>query len=269
MNMTPTPVSTTSSGVDTFLFFDDFTGASLDPHWDDVMGSPSVSDSMVSLSEHGGVDDRIRAGGYGWNTGVQMHLRLRYSNDAALVGRTGLARAGVSTMYYSDDCAYMNPTGGVGDVNTVTGDDGANAQWIVYYTYMADTWYEGSIKWVEGSVLYTFDGATRNQTSRVPDEGLSPRLEGTSSAESVDVDWVFVGRYVYPEPVLSSWGGEEAGPRGDVLLNLTYVYDGAGSVTQIVEGVGDVTETYGYDLCLLYTSPSPRDRTRSRMPSSA
>ena len=26
---------------------------------------------------------------------------------------------------------------------------------------------------------------------------------------------------------------------------------------------------YGYDGCLLYTSPSPRDRTRSRMPSSA
>ena len=25
----------------------------------------------------------------------------------------------------------------------------------------------------------------------------------------------------------------------------------------------------GYDHCLLYTSPSPRDRTRSRMPSSA
>ena len=27
--------------------------------------------------------------------------------------------------------------------------------------------------------------------------------------------------------------------------------------------------TGGYDICLLYTSPSPRDRTRSRMPSSA
>ena len=25
----------------------------------------------------------------------------------------------------------------------------------------------------------------------------------------------------------------------------------------------------GYKICLLYTSPSPRDRTRSRMPSSA
>ena len=28
-------------------------------------------------------------------------------------------------------------------------------------------------------------------------------------------------------------------------------------------------EKYGKDICLLYTSPSPRDRTRSRMPSSA
>ena len=27
--------------------------------------------------------------------------------------------------------------------------------------------------------------------------------------------------------------------------------------------------THEFDFCLLYTSPSPRDRTRSRMPSSA
>ena len=28
-------------------------------------------------------------------------------------------------------------------------------------------------------------------------------------------------------------------------------------------------DTYEFKICLLYTSPSPRDRTRSRMPSSA
>ena len=28
-------------------------------------------------------------------------------------------------------------------------------------------------------------------------------------------------------------------------------------------------DTTGHEFCLLYTSPSPRDRTRSRMPSSA
>ena len=33
-------------------------------------------------------------------------------------------------------------------------------------------------------------------------------------------------------------------------------------------GIGAATDVVGKD-CLLYTSPSPRDRTRSRMPSSA
>ena len=31
----------------------------------------------------------------------------------------------------------------------------------------------------------------------------------------------------------------------------------------------DGQHLYGFGTCLLYTSPSPRDRTRSRMPSSA
>ena len=44
---------------------------------------------------------------------------------------------------------------------------------------------------------------------------------------------------------------------------------------EIIEGVGKITlnrpDKYHafVRVCLLYTSPSPRDRTRSRMPSSA
>ena len=34
-------------------------------------------------------------------------------------------------------------------------------------------------------------------------------------------------------------------------------------------GILDLIEKEKPDICLLYTSPSPRDRTRSRMPSSA
>ena len=46
---------------------------------------------------------------------------------------------------------------------------------------------------------------------------------------------------------------------------------GAGGYTSSADAKGPVA---GYDavlgkVCLLYTSPSPRDRTRSRMPSSA
>ena len=38
---------------------------------------------------------------------------------------------------------------------------------------------------------------------------------------------------------------------------------------QAKAGEGDDVKTARVTICLLYTSPSPRDRTRSRMPSSA
>ena len=38
---------------------------------------------------------------------------------------------------------------------------------------------------------------------------------------------------------------------------------------KIVIGEGELDEAPMLYICLLYTSPSPRDRTRSRMPSSA
>ena len=44
------------------------------------------------------------------------------------------------------------------------------------------------------------------------------------------------------------------------------------SITGIGDGImdGSIKFEFAYtDFCLLYTSPSPRDRTRSRMPSSA
>jgi hypothetical protein len=117
----------------------------------------------------------------------------------------------------------------------------------VYYTYQADTWYLASIKYNPGWVYYTFNGDSRNQTSTVPDEALSPRLEGNSASYDLDVDWVFVGKYVYPQPSISSWGEEETYTPGvgSVLLNLSYTYDRSGSVTSICNGT--YTEAYSYD----------------------
>ena len=45
---------------------------------------------------------------------------------------------------------------------------------------------------------------------------------------------------------------------------------GIGEHSNIVEAIEqEINEIAKYQDCLLYTSPSPRDRTRSRMPSSA
>ena len=50
----------------------------------------------------------------------------------------------------------------------------------------------------------------------------------------------------------------------DVLINLTMFADITKAGTS-----DDIADAINYKTCLLYTSPSPRDRTRSRMPSSA
>ena len=73
-----------------------------------------------------------------------------------------------------------------------------------------------------------------------------------------------------------------AGGRGSRLLELTdrrakpAVYFGGKSriidfalSNAINSGIRRIGVATQYKACLLYTSPSPRDRTRSRMPSSA
>ena len=42
-----------------------------------------------------------------------------------------------------------------------------------------------------------------------------------------------------------------------------------GTLAKYIKDIYPDAVIYGYDICLLYTSPSPRDSTSSRMPSSA
>ena len=78
------------------------------------------------------------------------------------------------------------------------------------------------------------------------------------------------------------------GTGGEQTQNTAYTWDKEGHVVAVTDPLGDM-ETYTYDPagrmtsktdrdgyetaisygCLLYTSPSPRDRQKSRMPSSA
>ena len=57
-----------------------------------------------------------------------------------------------------------------------------------------------------------------------------------------------------------------------IILNNKKVIDGKileVGLNEIKYKPSDNLEGPEYSICLLYTSPSPRDRTRSRMPSSA
>ena len=59
---------------------------------------------------------------------------------------------------------------------------------------------------------------------------------------------------------------KEHGPKE---LTLRVDANGAFSMKNVPEILEQLAELDVHSICLLYTSPSPRDRTRSRMPSSA
>ena len=54
-----------------------------------------------------------------------------------------------------------------------------------------------------------------------------------------------------------------------LLLTIGLCAGSANAQVVIVNPTGEGKDIAEYADCLLYTSPSPRDRTRSRMPSSA
>ena len=66
---------------------------------------------------------------------------------------------------------------------------------------------------------------------------------------------------------VSKTGGHLSSNLGTVELSIAlhYVFDTPAD--RIVWDVGH--QSYPHKICLLYTSPSPRDRQKSRMPSSA
>ena len=62
--------------------------------------------------------------------------------------------------------------------------------------------------------------------------------------------------------------GVTAGGSGNEGVGEWHLFSGAGQTGNDWVPTS-ITATHNYNACLLYTSPSPRDRTRSRMPSSA
>ena len=99
-----------------------------------------------------------------------------------------------------------------------------------------------------------------------PEQHRQPR-HGHNNGESSQQDWVD-GLKVEPAE-LSCVQLEQ--PEGINVLLQQQAVDGAGSCGDQQWCCGDRHQPAmnAPCLCLLYTSPSPRDRTRSRMPSSA
>ena len=107
----------------------------------------------------------------------------------------------------------------------------------------------------------------------IADLALQPRiLSGFSVTDEIEVNATdgitkCAGRNFAAKLKVGSLISYQRSDNNDLTLNKVTANDG--STITLDDTPLDVTGLYDNNSCLLYTSPSPRDRTRSRMPSSA
>ena len=127
----------------------------------------------------------------------------------------------------------------------------------------------------------------RGEVARLRREGARPIQEGQSDSDKPRAhdpnqrDAATALRSTIPlgQSLLTGGWRTPSGKRALVVVQPTVDNSGAVPVitlsVHMLEGDEEILRTKGYgdlldpNTCLLYTSPSPRDRTRSRMPSSA
>ena len=94
---------------------------------------------------------------------------------------------------------------------------------------------------------------------------LSPVMHN-AAFRSLGLDWVYLAFDVAPGEAAAALAGMRA--LGIEGLSVTIPHKEA--MAQAVDVLSPLAETLGaVNTCLLYTSPSPRDKRQSRMPSSA
>jgi PKD repeat protein len=206
---------TSSNGDNTFIFFDHFAGSSLNTtsKWTQISGSASVSSSWVT---GGSSNDMISKTTGGTNTRIMGYGSLVNTATTVFGGDTAytldFARYTTASnkYYYQNGNApsYDNPGADLG--NTYTG----NRTWEVLRNGTTNT-----MGYIDGSLVAT--SATN------VDAGSEPVRMYSGSSSSLKMDWTFISKYVYPEPVHSTWYSEESEPVAPVAAfsgNVTSGY---------------------------------------------
>ena len=115
------------------------------------------------------------------------------------------------------------------------------------------------------SVAYAFDPSVTEATLEIQACDLPYTLK---TGESIVQNFLTLGQETFQAVTAYAGTGEavQATKPSDLIIQISMV----NQTFQAVDRMAEEDNYLAYlDFCLLYTSPSPRDRTRSRMPSSA
>ncbi len=210
--------TTTSNGENTFEFFDDFLGTSLDTNkWvneSQARGKVIVTDGYLELDSPAGTNTKAivrsvpyfngsKALEYKYmyvNFGVECNHHVRYEDSA---GENGVRK--VESEYYTDDYRATELIAGTQYVR-----DGKNKVWNL------NLWYRETLKMSPDTIRIILDGVEELTGTLSADhtaQDLYVRLLangwGGGDAITVRFDFIAVRNYIDPEPSHGAWGSEE------------------------------------------------------------
>ena len=215
------PASTTSDGDSTFLFFDHFPGSSIDTaKWNGGTVDTAVASSIMSHSKASGV--------YSWLTTVNSFgpaVRYRAYGQVYQVGgpssehRFGMLNGVTNTegafIWYNSNVTKFKKIAAKSGVSTNT--DMAQAldvNWHIFQVLYASS----------ASCKFQIDAnAVEEITTNCPSVAIPicSTVYSNNATEAISkFDWVFISKYVSPEPAHGAWGSEEINPASPVADSI-------------------------------------------------
>jgi len=203
-----------SNGENTFEFFDDFPGTSIDTSkWQYDTGSFTVSNGVARCTENakqirsienifGDVEVRVK---WRFSSGGRGNICFRKSYDAVSGDR--VRDPGYDINFRNPDADERLRKWPGGDNEPITLDSSS-------YTYTDNEWYVGFVRGYGSSISgQAAENATllsATDTDFTSGEvGLGTDILVTPGTDYVEFDWIFVRKYVDPEPSHGEWGREE------------------------------------------------------------
>jgi hypothetical protein len=240
----PLAVST-SNGVNTFLLFDHFPGPTIDLNIWNKSGNPTIFDSFVQLKLTAleeiysktlfGLGTAIRGYGKLVSSGITGECTIGYNND--------IQDANVVEIYsykLDDSRKLSGFTKKAGAAAAVAMDENQGnilRTWDVMRPHSALVEYRVA------------DGVIKQITdpTKIPTDDYACNLFARYAADLVEFDWVFVRKYVNPEPQHGAWGSEEYGgenvaPADALLVCVISEIDGKEGSLVDAGKLGDLVE---------------------------
>jgi hypothetical protein len=218
-------VTTASNGDNTFSFFDDFLGSSINPDKWYTNGAPAVSNGVLTLKGRGSdeASDQIRSktsfaqgkfsacSRFKLNSGDGGGLFWGNDNFAWDDGDGGIGAGTQSSNFFVDKYAG----GGRRQTSLVRDTSYHVFELLAYSTTVIRGWID--------KLYQTTSGAGGVQSNYY----VLLRAWTYATNGIVDFDWIFVRKYVDPEPSHGAWGSEEqAGiPLEHVIINEALASD--------------------------------------------